>query len=113
MNISSVFINRPVATTLIMTSLALFGAASFFNMPVSDLPAVDYPVIEVMVAYPGATPENMAANIATPLEQQFMQIQGIELMTSMNSQGNTLIIMQFELNKNIDAAANDVQAAIS
>ena len=113
MNISSVFINRPVATTLIMTSLALFGAASFFKMPVSDLPAVDYPVIEVMVAYPGATPENMAANIATPLEQQFMQIQGIELMTSMNSQGNTLIIMQFELNKNIDAAANDVQAAIS
>ena len=98
---------------LIMLSLALFGVFGFFKMPVSDLPAVDYPVIEVMVAYPGATPENMAANVATPLEQQFMQIQGIELMTSMNSQGNTLIIIQFDLTKNIDGAANDVQAAIS
>ena len=113
MNISSTFINRPVATILIMVSLGLFGIAAFFKMPVSDLPAVDYPVIEVMVAYPGATPENMAANVATPLEQQFMQIQGIELMTSMNSQGNTLIIIQFDLTKNIDGAANDVQAAIS
>jgi len=113
MNISSVFIQRPVATVLVMFSLALFGIFAFFKMPVSDLPAVDYPVIEIMVSYPGATPENMAANVATPLEQQFMQIQGIELMTSMNSQGNTLIIIQFDLNKNIDAAANDVQAAIS
>jgi len=113
MNISSVFINRPVATILIMLSLGLFGIAAFFKMPVSDLPAVDYPVIKVNVAYPGATPENMAANIATPLEQQFMQIEGIELMTSMNSQGNTLIIIQFALTKNIDGAANDVQAAIS
>jgi len=113
MNISSVFINRPVGTVLIMLSFALFGTFAFFKMPVSDLPAVDYPVIKVNVAYPGATPENMAANIATPLEQQFMQIQGIELMTSMNSQGNTLIIIQFDLTKNIDGAANDVQAAIS
>lgn len=113
MNISSVFINRPVATVLIMTTLGLFGIAAFYKMPVSDLPAVDYPVIKINVAYPGATPENMAANIATPLEQQFMQIDGIELMTSMNSQGNTLIIIQFQLSKNIDGAANDVQAAIS
>ncbi|MDD2706461.1 MAG: efflux RND transporter permease subunit [Verrucomicrobiae bacterium] len=113
MNPSELFIRRPVMTVLIMVSAFLFGIACYEALPVNDLPAVDYPVIQVTVSYPGADPETMAANIATPLEKQFMQIQGLQIVTSSSSQGYSSIILQFALNKSIDAAATDVQSAIT
>src|SRR5215468_9216553 len=113
MNLSEPFIRRPVMTVVLTVSAILFGVLAYKALPVNDLPAVDYPVIEVRVAYPGATPETMANNVATPLERQFMQIQGLELVTSKSSQGNTSFTLQFDLNKNIDAAATDVQTAIT
>src|SRR3982750_2137026 len=100
-------------TVVLTVSAVLFGVLAFKSLPVNDLPAVDYPVIEVHVAYPGATPETMANNVATPLERQFMQIQGLELVTSKSSQGNASFTLQFDLSKSIDAAATDVQTAIS
>ena len=87
--------------------------AGFLQLPVNDLPAVDYPVIQVNVGYPGASPETVANNIATPLERQFMQIPGLELITSKSTQGFCELTLQFALDKSIDAAATDVQAAIS
>jgi HAE1 family hydrophobic/amphiphilic exporter-1 len=100
-------------TVLLTVAAILFGVLAYIAMPVSDLPAVDYPVISVTVAYPGATPETMANNVATPLERQFMQIPGLELITSSSNQGNTSFTLQFSLDKSIDGAATDVQAAIT
>src|SRR5215510_4330275 len=113
MNLSEPFIRRPVMTVVLTVSAILFGVLAYRQLPVNDLPAVDYPVIQVNVGYPGASPETVAANIATPLERQFMQIPGLELTTSKSAQGFCSLTLQFELSKNIDAAATDVQAAIS
>ena len=112
-NLSEPFIRRPVMTAVLTISAILFGVLAYMNLPVNDLPAVDYPVIQVQVGYPGATPETMANNVATPLERQFMQIPGLEIVTSSNSQGNSSFTLQFNLNKSIDAAATDVQTAIT
>lgn len=111
-SISDLFINRPVMTVLLSVAAAFFGIFCYKQMPVNVLPGVDYPVIQVSVSYPGADPTIMGANIASPLEQQFMQIPGIEMITSRNSMGSTSIVLQFALSKNIDAAATDVQSAI-
>lgn len=111
-SISDLFINRPVMTVLLSVAAAFFGIFCYKQMPVNALPGVDYPVIQVSVSYPGADPTIMGANIASPLEQQFMQIPGIEMITSRNSMGSTSIVLQFALSKNIDAAATDVQSAI-
>jgi hydrophobic/amphiphilic exporter-1 (mainly G- bacteria), HAE1 family len=113
MSLSEPFIRRPVMTLSLTVSAILFGALSYFQLPVNDLPAVDYPVIQVQASYPGASPDTMANNIATPLERQFMQINGLELITSRSTQGNTSLTLQFNLDKDIDAAATDVQTAIS
>ena len=113
MNFSEPFIRRPVMTAVLTVSVILFGVLSYLRLPVNDLPAVDYPVIQVEVDYPGASPETMANNIATPLERQFMQINGLELVTSKSSQGHTSLTLQFVLEKSIDAAATDVQTAIT
>jgi HAE1 family hydrophobic/amphiphilic exporter-1 len=112
-NFSEPFVRRPVMTVVLTASIILFGLLAYLGLPVNDLPAVDYPVIQVSVSYPGATPETMANNVATPLERQFMQIPGLELVTSNSGQGHTSFVLQFALSKSIDAAATDVQAAIS
>jgi hydrophobic/amphiphilic exporter-1 (mainly G- bacteria), HAE1 family len=113
MNFSGPFIRRPVMTTVLTVSVILFGLLAYLRLPVNDLPAVDYPVIQVQVDYPGASPDTVANNIATPLERQFMQINGLELVTSKSSQGHVSMTLQFALEKSIDAAATDVQTAIS
>ncbi|HEX7329916.1 MAG TPA: efflux RND transporter permease subunit [Pyrinomonadaceae bacterium] len=113
MNLSEPFIRRPVMTAVLTLSVILFGMLSYFQLPVNDLPAVDYPVIQVTVGYPGASPDTIANNIATPLERQFMQINGLEVVTSQSTQGVATFTLQFSLDKNIDAAATDVQTAIS
>ncbi len=111
-SISDIFINRPVMTVLLSLAAMFFGIFGYMKMPVNDLPGVDYPVIQVTVGYPGADPSIMAANVASPLEQQFMQIPGIEMITSRNSFGASSIVLQFSLSKDISAAATDVQSAI-
>ncbi len=113
MNISEPFIRRPVMTAVLTVAVVLFGVLSYFKLPVNDLPVVDYPVIQVQADYPGASPDTMANNIATPLERQFMQINGLELVTSKSTQGHTSLTLQFALDKSIDGAATDVQTAIS
>ncbi len=113
MNLSEPFIRRPVMTAVLTLSVILFGVMSYFQLPVNDLPVVDYPVIQVVVGYPGASPDTIANNIATPLERQFMQINGLEVVTSQSTQGVATFTLQFALDKNIDAAATDVQTAIS
>ncbi len=113
MNLSEPFIRRPVMTAVLTLSVILFGVMSYLQLPVNDLPAVDYPVIQVNVGYPGASPDTVANNIATPLERQFMQINGLEVVTSRSTQGFASFTLQFDLNKSIDAAATDVQTAIS
>ena len=113
MSLSEPFIRRPAMTTLLTVSAILFGVLAFLRLPVNDLPAVDYPVIQVSANYPGASPVTMANNIATPLERQFMQIPGLELVTSSNTQGHSSFTLQFSLNKSIDSAATDVQTAIT
>ena len=113
MNLSEPFIRRPVMTAVLTVSAIFFGVLAYRRLPVNDLPAVDYPVIQVQADYPGASPETMANNIATPLERQFMQINGLELVTSQSTQGHVSLTLQFELKKSIDAAATDVQTAIS
>ena len=113
MNISALFIKRPVMTTLVMAGILIFGIVSYRLLPVSDLPTVDYPTISVSASLAGASPETMATAVATPLEKQFSTIPGIEQMTSSSEQGSTNITMQFALDRNVDAAAQDVQAAIS
>src|SRR5258707_6577348 len=113
MNLSDPFVRRPVMIVALTVSVILFGIFAYFRLPVSDLPAIDYPVIQAQVSYPGATPETMANNVATPLERQFMQIPGLELVTSNNVQGHTSFVLQFDLSKSLDGAATDVQAAIT
>ncbi|MGD0840850.1 MAG: efflux RND transporter permease subunit, partial [Candidatus Acidiferrales bacterium] len=100
MNFSEPFIRRPVMTVVLTASVILFGILAYIGLPVNDLPAVDYPVIQVSVGYPGATPETMANNVATPLERQFMQIPGLEIGTSSSGQGFTSFVLQFALSKN-------------
>src|SRR5438876_5083207 len=100
-------------TVVLTVSAVLFGLLAYRQLPVNDLPAVDYPVIQVSCGYPGASPDTMAATVATPLERQFMQIPGLELVTSRSTQGFSSLTLQFALTKGIDAAATDVQAAIS
>ncbi len=111
--ISRPFIHRPVATTLLTAAVALAGAVAFRKLPISPLPQVDFPTISVMATLPGASPETMASAVATPLERQFGRIAGVNEMTSSSSLGVTNIVLQFDLNRNIDAAARDVQAAIN
>jgi HAE1 family hydrophobic/amphiphilic exporter-1 len=106
------FIRRPVMTMLLTASIVVFGIITYRQLAVNDLPAVDYPVLQVTATYPGANPETMANTIATPLEKQFTQIPGLTLSTSSSTQGNTSITLQFDLSKSVDAAATDVQAAI-
>ena len=113
MNLSEVFIRRPIATTLIMAGVLIFGIVGYRVLPVSDLPNVDYPVISVNASLPGASPETMASAVATPLEKQFTTIAGLDAMTSSSGPGTTSITLQFSLGRNIDAAAQDVQAAIA
>src|SRR5438874_2602084 len=113
MNLSEPLIRRPVMTAVLTRSVILFGILAYLQLPVNDLPAVDYPVIQVTVGYPGASPDTIANNIATPLERQFMQINGLEVVTSTSTQGVATFTLQFALDKNIDAAATDVQTAIS
>ncbi len=113
MNISGLFIRRPVATTLVMFGILMFGLMAYRLLPVSDLPNVDFPTITVSAGLPGASPQTMAAAVATPLEKQFSTIAGIDAMTSSSTLGGTNITLQFTLSRNIDAAAQDVQAAIS
>ncbi|MEN6320953.1 MAG: multidrug efflux RND transporter permease subunit [Syntrophaceae bacterium] len=113
MNISSPFINRPVATTLITLGIALAGFVAFSLLPVASLPQVDFPTISVSASLPGASPETMAATVATPLERSLGRIAGITEMTSMSSLGSTRITLQFDLDRDIDGAARDVQAAIN
>jgi hydrophobic/amphiphilic exporter-1 (mainly G- bacteria), HAE1 family len=113
MNFSELFVRRPVMTVVLTASAVLFGVLAYLNLPVNDLPSVDYPVIQVQVGYPGATPETMANNVATPLERQFMQIPGLEMVTSNSGTGHSSFVLQFDLSKSIDAAATDVQSAIN
>jgi HAE1 family hydrophobic/amphiphilic exporter-1 len=113
MNLSAVFIRRPVATTLIILAILIFGVMGYRQLPVSDLPTVDYPTIQVQASLPGASPETMAASVATPLEKQFSTIAGVDSISSTSSQGNTNITLQFALDRNIDAAAQDVQSMIA
>ncbi len=113
MNISAPFIYRPIATTLMMAAIACSGIAAYFYLPVAPLPQVDFPTIQVSAQLPGASADTMASSVANPLEQQFGQIAGVTQMTSTSTLGNTQINIQFDLNRNIDAAAQDVQAAIT
>ncbi|HSB76946.1 MAG TPA: multidrug efflux RND transporter permease subunit [Terriglobales bacterium] len=113
MNISAPFIRRPIGTSLLAAAVLIAGALAFQFLPVAPLPQVEFPVIQVTTGLPGASPETMASAVATPLERQFGRIAGINQMTSTSGQGSTVIILQFDLDRNIDAAARDVQAAIN
>ena len=113
MNISGPFIRRPVATSLLMAAVAFVGLASFPFLPVAPLPQVDFPTIQVTASLAGASPETMASSVAAPLERQFGQIAGLTQMTSTSALGATTVVLQFDLNRNIDSAAQDVQAAIT
>src|ERR1041385_5910416 len=111
MNISAPFIRRPVATSLLAMGLLMAGILAYFRLPVAPIPQVEYPVISVNAGLPGASPETMASSVATPLERQFGRIAGVNQMTSTSQLGSTGITLQFDLSRNIDAAARDVQAA--
>jgi multidrug efflux pump len=111
--ISEIFIRRPVATTLLTIAIALAGIFAFQLLPVSPIPQVEFPTIQVQAQLPGASPETMASSVATPLERQFGRIAGLNQLTSTSSLGNTSIVLQFDLSRNIDAAARDVQSAIN
>ncbi len=113
MNFTGLFIRRPIMTSLVMIAILFFGLVAYGRLPVSDLPNVDFPTITVTALLPGGSPETMAATVATPLEKQFSTIAGIDNMTSTSSLGQTQIVVQFALDRNIDAAAQDVQAAIT
>jgi HAE1 family hydrophobic/amphiphilic exporter-1 len=113
MNFSAIFIKRPVATILLMLGIGMFGLLAYFVLPVSDLPNVDFPTLSVSASLPGADPTTMASAVATPLERQFTTIAGIDSMTSSNSLGSTNVTMQFDISREIDGAAVDVQTAIS
>jgi HAE1 family hydrophobic/amphiphilic exporter-1 len=113
LNLSEIFIRRPVATILLMVAIAFFGGVAYNSLPVSDLPNVDLPTLLVTAALPGASPETMASAVATPLENQFSTIAGLQSMTSTNSLGTTQVVLEFDLDRNLDGAAVDVQAAIT
>jgi HAE1 family hydrophobic/amphiphilic exporter-1 len=113
MNLSRIFIERPIMTTLLVCAILLFGLVAYRALPVAALPSVDYPTIQVSAALPGASPETMAASVATPLEREFSTLAGIQQMSSSSSQSSTTVTVQFTLERNIDAAAQDIQAAIS
>src|SRR3984957_4105938 len=113
MSISEPFIQRPVATTLLTIAIALAGGVAFRVLPVSPLPQVDFPTISVSASLPGASAETMASSVATPLERQLGHIAAVTEMTSSSSLGSTSLTLQFDLNRDIDAAARDVQAAIN
>ncbi|MBV8843535.1 MAG: efflux RND transporter permease subunit, partial [Bryobacterales bacterium] len=113
MNLSEIFIRRPIATSLLMAAIALFGVVAYFTLPVSDLPAVDFPTLNVNANMPGSDPATMASSVATVLERQFTTIAGLDSMTSSSSTGQTQITLQFNLSRDIDSAAVDVQTAIA
>ncbi|MEP6778441.1 MAG: efflux RND transporter permease subunit, partial [Gemmatimonadaceae bacterium] len=113
MNLSALWIKRPVMTTLVMVTILTFGLVTYAKLPVSDLPTIDYPTISVNASLPGASPEVMASSVATPLEQQFTTIAGIDNITSSSSTGSTNITLQFSLDEDLESAAADVQAALS
>src|SRR6201991_539801 len=113
MTLPELCIRRPVMTSLVMIGILGFGLLAFFKLPVNDLPTVDFPTISVSASLPGASPETMASAVATPLEKQFATISGIDSMTSTNTQGSTRITLQFDLDRDIDGAALDVQSALS
>ena len=113
MNLSEPFIQRPIATSLLMAAIALFGTVAYRALPVSDLPNVDFPTLQVTASLPGASPETMASAVATPLENQFSTIAGLIAMTSVNSLGAAQITLEFDLNRSLDGAAVDTQAAIT
>src|SRR5258706_6006350 len=113
MNFSETFIRRPIATSLLMAAIALFGVVAYRALPVSDLPNVDFRTLLVTASLPGASPETMASSVATPLENQFSTIAGLSSMTSVNSLGSSQITLEFDLNRSLDGAAVDVQAAIT
>src|SRR5437773_12554442 len=113
MSISELFIKRPVMTVLVMLGIVVFGIVSYERLAVSDLPTIDFPTIQVSASLPGASPETMASAVATPLEKQFSTIAGIDNMTSVSNLGSTSITIQFALDRNIDAAAQDVQSMIA
>jgi len=113
LNLSEIFIRRPVATILLMVAIAFFGGVAYRSLPVSDLPNVDLPTLLVTAALPGASPETMASAVATPLENQFSTIAGLQSMTSTNTLGSTQIVLEFDLDRNLDGAAVDVQASIT
>ena len=113
MQLPELCIRRPVMTTLLMAAFLIFGIIAYRALPVSELPNVDFPTISVTAALPGASPETMAAAVATPLEKQFSTIAGLDSMTSTSAQGATTITLQFSLDRDIDAAAQDVQSAIA
>src|SRR5687768_3661512 len=110
MNLSSIFIQRPVTTTLLMAGILVFGALAYQQLPVADLPSVDFPTIRVTAGLPGASPETVASSVALPLEKQFSTIAGLTSMNSTSTMGGTDITLQFDLSKDIDAAAQDVQS---
>lgn len=113
MNIAGLFISRPVMTTLVMLAILLFGVMGYRSLPVSDLPNVDFPTLVVSASLPGANPDTMASSVALPLEKQFSTIAGLDQMTSSNGIGSTIITLQFNLSRDIDAASQDVQSAIA
>src|SRR5271169_631164 len=113
MNISEPFIRRPIATSLLMAGVVLMGLLGYSLLPISALPPVDFPTIQVVAQYPGASPDVMASSVTEPLERQFGQISGLSQMTSISAFGTTTITLQFTLDRNIDSAAQDVQAAIN
>src|SRR5580698_9301460 len=113
MNISAPFIRRPVATSLLALGVMMAGVLAYTRLPVAPIPQVEYPVISVSAGLPGASPETMASSVATPLERQFGRIAGVNQMTSTSQLGSTSITLQFDLTRNIDAAARDVQASIN
>ena len=113
MNIAELFVRRPVMTVLVMTGILIFGIIGYRLLPINALPNVDFPTIQVQASLPGASPDTMASAVATPLEKQFTTIAGIDSMTSVSTNGTTTITIQFSLDRNIDAAAQDVQSAIA
>src|SRR4029078_10808928 len=113
MNVAELFIRRPVATTLLVVTILIFGIMGSFQLAVADLPTVDYPTIQVNANLPGANPDTMASSVATPLEQPFSTISGTTAISSRSSQGSTNISLTFDLDRNIDAAAQDVQTMIA
>src|SRR5438876_1858620 len=113
MNPSRTFILRPVATTLLMVGILLAGSVAYYQLPVSALPEVDYPTIQIVTFYPGASPDVMASSVTAPLERQFGQMPGLQEMTSTSSDGSSIITLQFTLSLNIDIAEQEVQQSIN